>query len=127
MRRLVDIIILIHTIGGAIAFSAILDSAIPPTQKVLWFVSLMFVSSSAFMLIVAYVDLSQRIQQATPERNDGLPSAPALDDRSYIENHHVRVRKKDDLVILSFSRLGYLLIAMYAIWIIGGLILRRWF
>lgn len=128
MRRLIDIIISIHVLGGAVAFSVIFHSNMPLPQKILWSIGLMFLSSAVFLLTVAYVDLSQRIRRQAHNRADKFHIPGNNDEIGQLSDGIAldRAEGKDDLVILNFQRLGFLLLGMYAVWIMGGWVVGRW-
>jgi len=130
VKRFLEIIVGLHTVGGAVFFAALYVAPISLSLKVLAAIVLMFVTSALFLALVSHLALARAYQllieqicRVMERQRIDLPivdTPSLLDYLEYDLTGGLKMGKK------SVSRMGYLLLGMFVFWIIGGGILSRY-
>jgi len=116
MDRLLNIVTWIQVLGGIVFFTALFVAPLALSIKILSAVALMFISCAVFVLMAALISIEGlRLRtDATAQDAETLTSA-------------LLFRLSQAGGAKRGGRLGYLLLAMFALWILFGWMLRTYF
>jgi hypothetical protein len=126
MKRLIEVVIGIHTIGGVLFFSVLFSSKLGGFEKVMAGVLFSCISASTFLFVAAYINLSQelrRLNRVILEKTDHTSTSMRLLGLS--KSSGEPTAQESVFVIDDYSRLPYLLCGIFAVWLVGGWAINR--
>jgi hypothetical protein len=116
MDRLLNIVSWIQVLGGMVFFTALFVAPLALSIKILAAVALMFISCAVFVLMAALVSI-----EGFRLRGDAtVQDAETLTSALLFRLSQVGGAKRG-------GRLGYLVLAMFAVWIVFGWMFRTFF
>lgn len=128
MKRSLEIVVGIQALGGALFFAALFVAPLSVAEKLLAAVGLIFLSCGVFVQVVSHLAVSQslrsyfeRLLNDYTNEDADLAKHVGTSLRKYLESE-----KRDSIRVADFGRLGYLLLALFFFWLLGGWILARY-
>jgi hypothetical protein len=118
MDRLLNIVTWIQILGGIVFFTALFVSPLALSIKILAAIALMFISCAVFvlMMLLAAIEGLRRQSEGPVQDAEALTSALLF-----------RLSQSGGPGAKRGGRLGYLILATFAVWIVFGLLLRTFF